>query len=210
MRLPTGHGPSLSRCAGEECCDDVGGVSVEGDSSSVIPHGGARVSVAGGFLHVAKWNTGIEGGGDERVPQGVRADPLVDAGAAGDASHDPRRGMSVDPFTVRSGEDGSFAAFTDREVDGACGPRCERDRHDLAALAQNREGAVAALEPTRFDVGADRFGDPQSVQRQQADEPMITRTSETSRDQHGADFVTVQSSGMGVVVKARAPDVHRG
>jgi hypothetical protein len=28
-----------------------------------------RVGVRGGFLHIAQRNTGIKGGGDERVPQ---------------------------------------------------------------------------------------------------------------------------------------------
>ena len=54
----------------------------------VIPHGGARVSVGGGFLDVAERDSGVEGGGDERVPQGVRADVLGDPGAEGDPADD--------------------------------------------------------------------------------------------------------------------------
>ncbi len=43
----------LAGGAGEEGGDDVGGVAVEGDSASVVAHGGAGVGVAGGFLDVA-------------------------------------------------------------------------------------------------------------------------------------------------------------
>ncbi len=43
----------LSGCSGDEGCDDVGGVSVEGDAGAVVAHGGPRVGVAGRFLDVA-------------------------------------------------------------------------------------------------------------------------------------------------------------
>jgi hypothetical protein len=49
---------------GEERGDDVGGVSVERDPGSVIAHSGAGVGMAGGFLHIAQWNSGVERGGD--------------------------------------------------------------------------------------------------------------------------------------------------
>jgi hypothetical protein len=43
----------LAGGAGEVGGDDVGGVAVEGASSAVVAHGGARVGVGGGFLNVA-------------------------------------------------------------------------------------------------------------------------------------------------------------
>lgn len=45
--------------------DDVGGVPVEGGPGPVIPHGGSRVGVRGGFLHIPQRHPGIEGGGDD-------------------------------------------------------------------------------------------------------------------------------------------------
>lgn len=39
--------------AGYERGDDVCGVAVEGDPSSVVAHGGPRIGVGGGFLHIA-------------------------------------------------------------------------------------------------------------------------------------------------------------
>ena len=60
--------------AGDEGGDDVGGVAVEGDAGSVVAHGGARVGVAGGFLHVAERDAGVERGGDERVAERVGSD----------------------------------------------------------------------------------------------------------------------------------------
>ena len=96
--------------AGEECCDDVGGVAVEGDSGSVVAHGGAGVGVAGGFLDIAERDAGVEGSGDERVAEGVGSDALGDPGPSGDAAHDPTGRVTVDPPVVGSDEDRPFSS----------------------------------------------------------------------------------------------------
>jgi hypothetical protein len=44
--------------------------------------------MGGGFLDVPKRDAGVERGGDERVPEGVWSDRLVDCGAAGDPAND--------------------------------------------------------------------------------------------------------------------------
>ena len=54
MRPQSGSPIGLSGCSGDEGCDDVGGVSVEGDAGAVVAHGGAGVGVARCFLHVAQ------------------------------------------------------------------------------------------------------------------------------------------------------------
>jgi hypothetical protein len=130
---------TLSGGAGDEGGDDVGGVPVEGDSSSVVTHGRARVRMTRGFLDVAQRDTGVEGSGDEGMAQRVRTNPLGDASSTRDAPHDPGGGVAVESLTARSDEDWSFAALADREIDRACGTRRERDDDHLAALAQNRE-----------------------------------------------------------------------
>jgi hypothetical protein len=111
-------------------------------------------------LDVAQWDAGVEGGGDERVPEGVRSDGLVDSAAAGDSSHDAGRAVSVDSLSVRSQEDRPVKAFADGEIDRPGGARRERDGHDLAALAKDGEGAAAAFDAEGVDVGAEGFGDP--------------------------------------------------
>jgi hypothetical protein len=58
----------------------------------------AGVGVAGGFLHIAQWNPGVECGGDKRVAQGVRPDAFGDSGVPGDAPHDASRRVTIDPF----------------------------------------------------------------------------------------------------------------
>ena len=132
---------SFQRAApARKVCDDVGGVAVEGDAGAVVAHGRARVGVAGGFLDVAQRDAGVERGGDERVAQRVRSDSLGDAGASGDAPHDPAGGVPVEPVAVRAEEDRAFAAFADGEVDSSRGARCERDGDDLAALAAGWSG----------------------------------------------------------------------
>ena len=49
--------------------DDVCGVPVQGGSGPVVAHGGARVGVRGGFLHVAQRDAGIQRRGDKCVPE---------------------------------------------------------------------------------------------------------------------------------------------
>ena len=123
---------------------------------------------------------------------------------------DPSGGVAVEACAVVAEEDRSLAAFADREVDGAGGSGCERDGDDLAALAQDREGAVPAFEAERFDVRADRFGDAQPVEREQAIRAWSWGLAEPGGDEHGADFVAVESGRVRLVVESRAADVHRG
>ncbi len=59
----------------------------------------------------------------QRVPECVGSDAFGDPGFAGDASDDPRCRVTVQAFTVGAEEQWSFAAFTDREIDRASGPR---------------------------------------------------------------------------------------
>jgi hypothetical protein len=106
-----------------------------------------RGSVTGGFLNVAQRAPGVERGGDERVPQRVRSDALGNASLAGDATHDPARGVAVETFAVCADKDRPLAAFPDDEVDGAGGAGREGDSDDLAALAQDGQGAWPRSRP---------------------------------------------------------------
>ncbi len=65
------------------------------------------------LLHVAPRDTGIEGGGDERMAEGVRADRLVDTGLAGESSHDPPSGVAIQPPAVATQEDRTVDPFAD-------------------------------------------------------------------------------------------------
>jgi hypothetical protein len=125
--------------------------------------------VTGSFLDVAQWNARLERGGDERVAERVGSHPLGDPRLSGDTAHDPTGGVTVDPLAIGGGEDRLRAPFADRDVDGPGRPGRERDGHDLATLADDGEGAVAALESEVLDVGADGFGDSQPVECQHTD-----------------------------------------
>ena len=99
----------LAGGSGQVGGDDVGGVPVQGCPGPVVSHGGPRVSVGRGFLHVTQRHASIEGCGNERVPQGVRPDGLGDPGAAGDPADDPPGAVPVQPPPVRGEEDRAFA-----------------------------------------------------------------------------------------------------
>jgi hypothetical protein len=165
--------------------------------------------VAGGFLDVTERDARVEGGGDERVAQGVRTDPVGDAGTTGDAANDATGRVPIESLTACTNEARSFAAFTDGQIDRTGSPRCQRHGDHLGALASDGERAVPALEPEHFDVAANRFGDAQSVQREQADQGVIGGAGQSGGDEHGADFVAVQTGGVRLVVESRATDMDR-
>jgi hypothetical protein len=75
--------------------------------------------------------------------------------------------MTVKTPTVRRDEDRTAVTFSDGQVDRSGRPRCQRDGDGLASLAKDGEGPMTPLEAQGLDVSSDRFGDPQSVQRQQ-------------------------------------------
>jgi hypothetical protein len=60
--------------AGDIGGEEVDSVAVEAAAGAVVMLGGAGVGVAGGDLRVAQWHAGVEGVGDRRVAQRVRAD----------------------------------------------------------------------------------------------------------------------------------------
>jgi hypothetical protein len=77
----------------------------------------------------------------------VRSDALVDPGEAGDATSDPCRSVSIEAMPVATDKDRSFAAFADRQVDGA-GVRTRADP----------EAVVVEPEPDRVCVRANWSG----------------------------------------------------
>ena len=103
--------------------DDLSGVPVEAAAGPVIAHRGARIGMRGRFLHVPKRNPGVQGGGDERVPQGVRSDRFGDPGADRDSADDPGGAVPVQSPAIIGQEDRSFAALADGQVNRPRGPR---------------------------------------------------------------------------------------
>ena len=64
--LPGGQAPAGSAGgSGDVGGDDVGGMAVQGRPGAVIAHGGPRIRVRRGVLHIAQRYPGIQGGGDK-------------------------------------------------------------------------------------------------------------------------------------------------
>ncbi len=82
----------------------------------------------------------------------------------GEALHHPGGLMPVHPPPIGSGEDGSFGAFADGEVDGAGGTRRHGDDDGLAAFATDPQRVMPSLEADISDIGAQGFRDAESVQ----------------------------------------------
>jgi hypothetical protein len=80
------------------------------------------------------------------VPQCVRTDVLGDPGAAGDSPDDPPGAVPVQPPAVPGQEYRAVDAFADGQVDRPGGAWCQRYGDDLAALAGDGQGPVAAFQ----------------------------------------------------------------
>jgi hypothetical protein len=148
---------------------------VQAGAGAVVAHGGARVGVGGGFLHVAERYPCVEGGGDERVPQGVRAYLLGDSRAAGDPADDAGGAVPVQPLPVGGEEQRARGPLADGQVDGPGGTWGERDGDDLPALAGDDQGPVTAFLAQVLDVRAGGLGHTEPVEGQQGDEGMLGR-----------------------------------
>jgi hypothetical protein len=190
--------------------DDVRRVPVQGCPGPVVSHGSTRVSVRGGFLHVAQRHPGIEGRGDECVSERMGADFLADPGLPGRPADDPPSAVPVEPPPIGRQEDGALATLADRQVDCPGGAGRERDGDDLPALAGDHQGAMTALDAEPLDIGVRSLGDAQPVEGEQGDQRVLRRRAEPRGDQQRAEFVAVQPGGMRLLVQAGPADVRGG
>ena len=162
----------------------------------------------GGFLHVAQRHAGIERGGDERVPERVRADGLpiparratrrTIRAAPCRSSRRPSPARNIGP-SVRSPMARSIA----RAVRGASG--MVTTLPPLRVMARVR---WPRSRPRCLDVGAGRLGHPQPVEGQQRDQRMLGRRPEPGGDQQRAELVAVQAGGMRLIVQPGTADVR--
>jgi hypothetical protein len=152
-------------------------------------------------------DAGVQGCGDECLAEGARPYGLGDADPAGGAPDDPPSAVAVQPPAIRRQEDRSFAAFADGEVNRAGGAGCQRDGDDLAALARDHQGTVAALSAEGLDVRAGRLRYLQAVQGQQRDQRVLGCRAEPGSDEQGARLVAVQPGGVRLVIQAGPADM---
>ncbi len=66
---------------------------------------------------------------------------------------------------------------------------------------------LAGGQAYRLDVGAGGLRHPEPVQCQQGDQRMLGRGAEAGRDEQGANLVSVQARGVGLVVQPGPSDV---
>ena len=118
--------------------------------------------MAGGDLDVSQRHPGVESGHDESGSQHVRVHES-ESGPFADGPDPPVGGAAVQTLTIATPQDRAVVTFTDGEIDGAGGPRDERDRCWLVALTDDAQGPVASLYPEVFDIGGTGLGHPQPV-----------------------------------------------
>jgi hypothetical protein len=113
------------------------GVAVEVLAAVVVDRGGSGVGVAGGELHVAQRDTGVEGGHDERRSEHAEVD-AAEPGAAADRVDPTVGGAAVEALAVTASQDRPVVVFADVEVDGAGRSWDERDRRGRLPLPMIR------------------------------------------------------------------------
>jgi hypothetical protein len=91
------------------------------------------------------------------VAEGVRSDGLTDPGTTGHSAHDASGSVTVQTVTVSGSEDRSLGTLPDGQVDRSGRSRCQRDRDNLAAFAEDRQCSVTSFHAEGFDVRAGCF-----------------------------------------------------
>jgi hypothetical protein len=151
--------------------------------------------VACGILHVTQRHAGVEGGRDEAVPQAVRTDPLVGPGPPGDAFHGPVGCVAVHALPVGTEEDRPRGPFTDVEPHGPGSPWCEWHDGALAALSGDRQDVMTPFVAEAFDVGVQRFGDSEAVERQQREQGVFSLAADPGLNHEGRQLGPVEAEG---------------
>ena len=91
-------------------------------------------------------------------PGGVAARPFLPGGTSEIGGGDVGR-VPVQPTAIGGQEDRPVAALADGQVDCPRSPLCQRDGDHLAALADDDQGPVAALDAEGLDVCTFGFSD---------------------------------------------------
>jgi len=107
---------------------------------------------------VSEGYSGVEGGGDERGPQPVWCDSLVDPCSLGQPTDDPSRGVTVETGGgVAVQQDRPLGSLPDAEVDGPSGAWCDWDGDDAASFPGDGHDAVTPHHSGVLDVGTKGF-----------------------------------------------------
>ena len=67
---------------------------------------------------------------------------------------------------------------------------------------------MTAFETEELDIGTDRLGHPEPVQREQRDQGVVAGTGQSGSDEHRPDLVTVEAGRVRLIVQARSTDMH--
>jgi len=110
--------------AGDECDDDVCGVTVEIFAAPVVDRGRAWVGVTCSELDIAERDTGVEHvrmNGSDTGPPADGSDPSVG-------------GATFESLSVAAEQDWSAGSFSDCEIEGAAGAGNDGDDGGLVAF----------------------------------------------------------------------------
>jgi hypothetical protein len=113
---------------------------------------------------------GVEGHGDEGVPERVPRDALGDSSGACDAGDDVGRTAPIEPQSVPGHEQGSGRAVADGGTDGPRGAVRQANGLGFASFADQVSGPLASVTTEVFDVEVAGLRDAQAVEAEQADQ----------------------------------------
>jgi hypothetical protein len=159
------------------------------------------------LLDVAEGHACVGGGGDERLPQGMRPDGLVDPGISRYAAHETASYGAAKAPPVGADKDRPGKPFPDGKVDCPSRPPGYRHSHNFAALAQRRQGAVPRSSPMA-SMSAPIASDTEPIEREERDEGVLGWCTKPRSDQKSTDLVAVEPDSIALVVETRAADVN--
>jgi hypothetical protein len=151
--------------------------------------------VAGGDLHVTQRHASIQGH-DERGSQHVRVHQTK-PGTLPDRTNPAVCSAPIEALAVAAAQDGALAALPDGQVEGPCGARHEGDDRGLAALAEDPQRAVAALDAEVLDVGGAGLRDSKAVQAEQDRQGGVVVVMALGGEEEPAEFGAIQAATLG-------------
>jgi hypothetical protein len=127
----------------------------------VIAHGGARVGVPGGDLHIPQVHPGVQHRGHERVPEHMRVGPAdPHSRGSGQVAQPAGGGVPVHPGSAHVEQDRPGGPAVHGALDGPSDSGRQGHQHHLAALAADPQYAVPVLLAEVGDVRAGGLEDP--------------------------------------------------
>jgi hypothetical protein len=168
-------------------------MAVEVLPSTIVDGGRPRIGVASSDLDITQGNSCVECRHNERGTEHVGVnDP--EPGSLPDGPDPTVCSATVKSLSVVTVQDRSYAAFAEREVDGAGHSWDQGDHGRLVAFADNAQRPVSPVEAQVLGIGCAGLAHSQTIQAQQSGESGVVGVVTLSREEEPTELAPVETT----------------